>query len=315
MDRYKLVVLCLSIVLAISILGCADGGVSITNHGNSATGKPPSDYIRDSTPVVLPTEALGIHTIANEKAILDYSKTDSGYICAKSLIAPTLVKVLVKFSGVQYQYALRDSNDYVTIPLSEGNGNYDVSFWENLYDDSYAAIFSQNLDVTLSDPFLPFLHPNQFVNYRSSDRAVALSQELTANNNGIVNTISDIYLYIIKNIKYDFEKAASVASYYIPVIDETLETKKGICFDYAVLTASMLRAQRIPSKLVIGYAGSAYHAWIEVYSSEEGWIKKIYFDGENYVLMDPTFASAGGGQVDITSIIGDGENYNPRFYY
>ena len=200
--------------------------------------------------------------------------------------------------------------------MSEGNGSYDVSFWENLYDDNYAAIFSQNLEVSIADPFLPFLRPNQYVNYSVSDKAVALSQVLTKDSVEIVEVIADIYSYIIKNIDYDYEKAATVSYGYLPAIDEILDTKKGICFDYSVLMASMLRAQHIPSKLVIGYAGSAYHAWIEVYSKEEGWIKKeIYFNGKDYTLMDPTFASAGGGQVNIASIIGDGSNYTPRFYY
>lgn len=40
-------------------------------------------------------------------------------------------------------------------------------------------------------------------------------------------------------------------------------------------------------------AVSVYHAWINVYSEEEGWIDAaIYFDGQEWKLMDPTFASS-----------------------
>ena len=41
----------------------------------------------------------------------------------------------------------------------------------------------------------------------------------------------------------------------LPSVDETLKTKKGICFDYAALMTAMLRSQGIPTKLEIGYQG------------------------------------------------------------
>ena len=84
---------------------------------------------------------------------------------------------------------------------------------------------------------------------------------------------------------------------------------KGICFDYAALMAAMLRSQSIPTRLVTGYAGTAYHAWIDVWSETEGWIHNvIFFDGNNWELMDPTFAAAGGG-AGLEQIIGDGTTY------
>ena len=46
----------------------------------------------------------------------------------------------------------------------------------------------------------------------------------------------------------------------MPDSNRTLETKKGICFDYASLMALLLRSQNIPCKLVVGYAGVEYHA-------------------------------------------------------
>ena len=77
-------------------------------------------------------------------------------------------------------------------------------------------------------------------------------------------------------LSYDYDKAGAVLaggmSGYLPDIDEAFETKKGICFDYAALMTAMLRAQGIPSQLVIGYAGEVYHAWINVYIENVGWI-------------------------------------------
>ena len=59
--------------------------------------------------------------------------------------------------------------------------------------------------------------------------------------------------------------------------------------------AAMLRSQNIPCKLVVGFAGKVYHAWINVYIEGVGWVDQlIYFDGKTWSLMDPTFVSAGG---------------------
>ena len=77
-----------------------------------------------------------------------------------------------------------------------------------------------------------------------------------------------------------------------------------------------LRSQNVPTKLVIGYAGSAYHAWISVYSEKDGWIDNvIYFDGEKWNLMDPTFASSSNSSPSVMKFIGDGKNYKAKYAY
>ena len=92
-------------------------------------------------------------------------------------------------------------------------------------------------------------------------------------------------------------------------IDETLSTKKGICFDYASLTAAMLRSIGIPAKLAIGYSASVRHAWIDVYIQSVGWVERaVEFNGDEWKLMDPTFAATGTDE-SIQEYIGDGDNY------
>lgn len=120
----------------------------------------------------------------------------------------------------------------------------------------------------------------------------------------------------MKNLSYDYIKAQNVKSGYLPALDKVLEKKKGICFDYAALMTGMLRSQGIPCKLVVGYAGSAYHAWISVWTEETGWLEStIYFDGQSWQRMDPTFASTGGQSASIMKYIGDGKNYSVKYLY
>ena len=125
-----------------------------------------------------------------------------------------------------------------------------------------------------------------------------------------------IYDYVVKNLSYDYQKAATVKSGYLPVLDTVLAEKKGICFDYAALMAGMVRSLGIPCKLVVGYAGSAYHAWISIWTEESGWVDNvIFFNGTSWQRMDPTFASSGKQSASIMAYIGDGKNYTTKYLY
>jgi hypothetical protein len=272
---------------------------------------------RDNTPQVLVAEQPGVNVLSSDKAILDYSNAASGYICAASYLGDTKVKVIVDSpSGERYQYTVFAADGYITIPLSDGSGVYSVTVYENLYDNQYASLFSGDIPVELNDDLSPFLYPNEVVDFTAGDQTVQLSQQLTENATSDVEAVDQIYMYVVQNISYDYDKAASVAPGYLPNNDDTLATQMGICYDFAMLTASMLRAQRLPTKLDVGYCGQAYHAWIEVYTADQGWIrKKIEFPGSAWVRMDPTFDSAGKGTGDISQIIGDGQNYQPILYY
>ena len=120
---------------------------------------------------------------------------------------------------------------------------------------------------------------------------------------------------MVKNVKYDDEKAENVQSGYLPSVDETLKTKKGICFDYAALMTAMLRSQGIPTKLEIGYSGDIYHAWISTHITDIGWVNGIIqFDGTSWSLMDPTFA-ANSSESSLKSFIGNGSNYKTKYVY
>jgi transglutaminase-like putative cysteine protease len=286
--------------------------VPADSSGRANPGNP-----RDNTPLVLIPDPSGAAVNATDRALLDFSNAASGYVCAMSYLGDTKVKVLVERPGYdRYQYTITSGDTYITVPLTMGNGDYTISILENLYDDQYASILSQELSVELVDEFTPFLYPNQIVDFVSDDATVQLSQLVTENATSEVEAVDQIYMYVVQNFSYDYDKASSVAPGYIPNNDDMLASQMGICFDFASLTASMMRAQRLPTKLDVGYCGQAYHAWIEVYTADTGWVrKKIEFSGNSWVRMDPTFDSAGRGTGDISQIIGDGENYYPIFFY
>jgi transglutaminase-like putative cysteine protease len=225
------------------------------------------------------------------------------------------VKVQITPEGSDpYTYDLRAVGDFEAFPLSEGSGSYEVGVFTNIEGNKYAQAAKQMIDAEIVDEFAPFLRPNQYIYYTPESKAVAKAQEICAGAKTDLGAAEKIFLYVIENVTYDFEKAATVESGYVPNVDETLDTGTGICFDYASLTSAMLRSQGIPCKLVIGYAGSAYHAWIRVYSKETGKVASmIEFHGGDWARMDPTFASS-GDRAD-PNVIGDGTNYNPLYDY
>ncbi|MFI3312801.1 MAG: transglutaminase-like domain-containing protein [Eubacteriales bacterium] len=267
---------------------------------------------------VLMPVASGTTVYSNAKAYIDASHTADGYVMIKSLEITTAdIKVVVTGpSGVAYYYSLAGDGSFEVFPLSDGNGNYLFQICKNATGTSYSVSYSTYIPVTLKDQFAPFLLPNQYVNYTADSQAVAQAATLTAGKTTEVEKIKAVYNYVVANLTYDNVRAATVTSGYLPDIDAVLTEKKGICFDYAALMTAMLRSQGVPCKLVVGNAGTAYHAWISVYTANQGWLDGvIYFDGVTWELMDPTFASGGVTSTTISSYINSGTYYTAKYLY
>lgn len=267
-------------------------------------------------PDILTPEASGVLVEANDSAEIDYSNHTDGYVMARyTADTDKKLKVQVKGPTTTYTYTITP-HEWETFPLSDGNGEYKVSVYENVEGTKYALVQSATLETSLKDEFAPFLRPNQYVDYAEAENTIRLAAQLTAGMTEPLDKVSAVYSYVVENISYDKKLAATVQSGYLPVLDDVLESGKGICFDYAALMTGMLRSQSVPCKLVVGYAGETYHAWISVYSERDGWIDNaIYFDGLTWKRMDPTFASSGKGSKEMMEYIGDGTNYTEKYLY
>ena len=208
----------------------------------------------------LTTSAPGTLAKKNDKAVVDYSNTKDGYVMVQyTAQTDKRLKAQVKGPTTTYTYNLT-AGSWATFPLSDGNGRYQVTVYQNTEGSKYAAVVSAAFDAAMTDEFAPFTHPNQYVNYAEAPNTVAKAAELTKGVTDPLKKVELVYNYVVKNITYDKELAASVKSGYLPVLDTVLAKKTGICFDYAALMTGMLRSQGVPCKLVVGYAGTAYHA-------------------------------------------------------
>ncbi len=260
-------------------------------------------------------EASGIQTAESDDAIIDYSNIADGYVMVK-FIRSTDSRLKVRVTReTEYTYDL-NPGEWTTYPLSDGNGKYKVTVFENIQDNRYATVMSTSFNVVLTDEFAPFLRPNQYVNYENATATVKKAAELVSGKKDALQKVESIYEFVINHLSYDHDKAKTVKPGYLPDLDQVLAGDKGICFDYASLMTGMLRSQNVPCKLVVGYAGSAYHAWISVYSEDTGWIDGVvYFNGTSWQRMDPTFISSGKNSAKIKKFVGDGTNYTAKYIY
>lgn len=300
----------LSALLALCIVGASFAAVLGATHASA-----------NQKPATLPVKAepkTGVTVYENKKASVDASNLSEGYVMVRYTGGKQVkIKVLITGeNGVTYTYNLNNTGVAETFPLTEGNGRYSIKVYENTTGTKYALAFSTKVDMTLRNVFLPYLYPNQYVNYTADCNTVKKAAELTAGKTSDLDKVSAIYYFVTDNFTYDYDLAKTVQSGYLPNVDQALSTKKGICFDYAAVMASMLRSQNIPCKLVVGYAGTIYHAWIDVYIEGVGWVDKvIYFDGKSWTMMDPTFVSTGKHSSSILSYVTNEANYQQKFAY
>lgn len=329
MKNWKLRALALLLLLSMALTGCAAGTKTEAAAGeeeawidsvtleeveleDEAVALAASAAIPDTMQPV----ASGTQVKKSDKAVIDYSNTKDGYVMVQYTASTSKrLKAQVKGPTTTYTYNLT-AGEWEVFPLSDGNGSYQVIVYENISGTKYSTVTSVSFQVTLTDEFAPFLRPNQYVDYGVAPKTVAKAAELTAGKTDPLAKVQAIYEFVVKNLTYDKQLAATVQSGYLPVLDTVLAKKTGICFDYAALMTGMLRSQGVPCKLVVGYAGTAYHAWISVWSEETGWVEGvIYFDGTSWQRMDPTFASSGKQSASIMQYIGDGKNYTVKYLY
>ena len=265
--------------------------------------------------IPLKAEAPGTKVNKNGSGVIDYSNASDGYIMACfTKETDKDLRVMVKGPEKSYTYIIKQG-EWNVFPLSDGAGSYSATLYENVSADKYAAALTASFRVSLSDDKAPYLRPNQYVNYANAPRSVTTAKVLCEDAEDSLEKVAAVYSFVVKRLKYDYDKASTVQSGYLPVLDEVLEARKGICFDYASLMTGMLRSQGVPCKLVTGYAGEVYHAWISVWVDSEGWIEKvIFFDGKSWQMMDPTYASNRGTR-SVSKLIGDGETYQEMFFY
>lgn len=299
----------MAVLLLLPFFGCSKGNTGIVSSGNAQnTAK------RDNTPRVLTPSKSGTGVFENEYISVDTGNAAEGYIIASYKGSNGKVKFRLQGeNGVTYTYDL--ANDDAVLPLASGSGSYHMECFENIEGDRYATVFAEDVTFPSVDEFKPYLYPNKYISFTETSSIVPKASEVVSSACSDLDAVASVYEFVSKNITYDYNLAKTVESGYSPNVDRVLSEKTGICFDYAALMTAMLRSQGIPTRLEVGYAADAYHAWISTYITDVGWVNgMIEFDGHSWTLMDPTFA-ANSGEAELKEFIGNGNNYVTKYIY
>lgn len=185
------------------------------------------------------------------------------------------MKAIIEFDDLKYSYDIFEGNNH--LPLQFGAGNYKITVYENIKDTRYKKIKHKNIKV--KDNTNPFISSSQIINFDYAYKVLERKKDFLNDKMTDEEKVMATYYFVIDLLSYDYGKIEKVKlGTYIPKADEILVSKKGICYDYSVIFAIILRSEGIPTKLNMGYHKSSniYHAWNEV-----------LVDGE-WKTIDPT---------------------------
>ena len=180
------------------------------------------------------------------------------------------LKVVVKKGTEQYNYDLFSYGE--DFPLQMGNGNYAVGLYEKVEGNKYKRIQAKTVRVNAKENTV-YLASVQNVKWNDESDMAILTTTLIENLETDTEKVAAIHDYVVENITYDDDKARFISKGYNPSAEETLVSGSGICYDFASVTAAMLRSVDIPTKLVKGKSNvtRVYHSWNEVLVDGE-WI-------------------------------------------
>lgn len=295
------------LALLVTLCGCG---------GNAAAAAPPASASSAAGSYAVPAfQDAAFHPELAEdygSVKLDASALEEGVV-AVSAQSGSRLKFQIVLGEMKYNYDLSNDGRAAVFPLNMGDGSYTFRLMEQVGENKYACTWSDSREVTMKDAFQPFLRPSQMVDYTVDSQCVAKARALAAGCEKDIDAASAIYDYLVEHIRYDDDKAATVQPGYLPSPDETLQTGKGICFDYAALAAAMMRSLGIPCKLITGYVGDEiYHAWNSFYIHDQGWVTvEIKAPANQWKRVDITFAAGG---LDARKL-DDDSRYTTRYTY
>lgn len=214
--------------------------------------------------------------------MLDVSTSSEGYftVDCDSYIGVKM-KVGVTYGG-KTEYLDYTPGTESAYPFKQGDGTYTVTLYRNLYGTKYRQVTSARAKVVLEDPLAPYLVSTVDVTFSEDDAVGLKAAELCEGLETDADKVVAIHNFVAETFHYDFRFASKVRSgaitVYIPDTNLLLETKTGVCCDFASVFAALCRSQEIPCAVATGYRNGGYHAW-----------NMVYLEGE-WLPMDLTLA-------------------------
>lgn len=191
------------------------------------------------------------------------------------------IKLMIARDGERYFYDIKNGK-VEAFPLQMGSGSYSVRILKNIEGNRYRTVNAAFISVDNLNDKDVYLNSIQNIKWDPLAQPILKAQELTAGLENEKDKVKAVYSYLVNNFSYDYYKYNNLSSGYLPDINETYTSKKGICYDFSALFAAMLRSLDIPTKLVMGYSDNIteYHAWNEVYINGKWHTVDVTFDSQ-----------------------------------
>ncbi len=180
-------------------------------------------------------------------------------------------------------------NDIATFEI-ETIDSYKYDFHINTNIKAENKIILPKTKYDLTNPITDnneYLEPTRNIQSNRSE-IISLANAIKTSNDAITEIV-EITNWVHQNIVYD-----AIYSDSIEDSITVLSTRKGVCDEFANLTAALLRARGIPARYVSGYANSTLswdaHAWVEA-----------YVPGYDWIPVDATYGEV--GQVDASHVV------------
>lgn len=165
--------------------------------------------------------------------------------------------------------------DIQTQSIIHNLNDYSISNYKNQYPKNFEIYLTRSEKIESDSSEIKTLVNNKFL------------------SDSFIETLNETIFWTNNYVEY--ASGADFQRYYLLQLSaiNTLLEKKGVCDEFANLSAAILRQKGIPTRIAIGVVFDGLnwgnHAWIEVYHKDHGWIPS-----------DPTFRES--GFVDATHI-------------
>lgn len=165
----------------------------------------------------------------------------------------------------------------------------------NIINNSFKIVVKNDESESLSKSGRTIVYYNGITlseGIKSNEEIDQFARGLIKDEKSSVQKAKIIYNWVGQNIEYDYDKVEKILKNDFSVKSGAINTfysRKGICFDYSCLFATICRANNIEVRIITGegFNGSNWvnHAWNQVYiSEEERWINvdTTFYKGGNY---------------------------------
>src|SRR3989338_487330 len=133
------------------------------------------------------------------------------------------------------------------------------------------SLVDYELSTPMKGPVEDFLVPSEYIESNDPELVSKAKLEFSANTSEL-ETIRQVAEWVNTNITYDYD------NYYNGIwsAKDTYQSRRGVCDEFANLTAAFMRAKGIPTLYVAGmsFDGERFgnHGWNEVYLGGTGWV-------------------------------------------